>query len=124
MAKPNFYETLYIVRPDLGEEDTKRVQEKLREIILAHEGEIFKFDKWAERELAYEIRHYTKGIYYIIVYKALPTVVADLETNFRLLNDEVLRFMTVKIKEDAVKKEQRVSSPESEETQIPSEGGI
>ena len=93
--KPNYYETLYVVRPDLAEEDLAKIQQKLTEAIAAHDGEIIKSDKWAQRELAYEIQDHKRGIYHILISKALPGVVADLEKHLRFYNNDVLRFMTV-----------------------------
>ncbi|MFI5324120.1 MAG: 30S ribosomal protein S6, partial [Thermodesulfobacteriota bacterium] len=46
---------------------------------------------WAQRELAYEIKNYTRGVYYIMIFKALPGVVAELEKHLRFYNSDVLR---------------------------------
>ena len=111
--KPNYYETLYVVRPDLAEEDLAKIQQKLTEAIAAHDGEIIKSDKWAQRELAYEIQDHKRGIYHILISKALPGVVADLEKHLRFYNNDVLRFMTVTITEDAANREK--ATPENKE---------
>jgi small subunit ribosomal protein S6 len=118
MAKPNYYETLYLTRPDLTENELSKVQEKLKEVVSSHEGEIFKSEKWAERDLAYRIGNYTKGVYYIMVYKALPDVVGDIEKNLRFFNSEVLRFMTVKIKENTALREKASSETKIDEGDI------
>ena len=102
--KPNFYETLYVVRPDLKEEELTKIQTKLDDFVGAHEGEIMQSAKWAERELAYEILDHKRGVYYILVYKAFPTVTRDVEKHLRFYNTDVLRFMTVKITEEAAMK--------------------
>jgi small subunit ribosomal protein S6 len=111
--KPNYYETLYVVRPDLAEEDLAKIQQKLNDAIAAHEGEIIKSDKWGQRELAYEIQDHKRGIYHILISKALPGVVADLEKHLRFYNNDVLRFMTVAITEDAANREK--AAPENKE---------
>lgn len=111
--KPNYYETLYVVRPDLTEEDLAKIQQKLNDAIAAHEGEIIKSDKWGQRELAYEIQDHKRGIYHILISKALPGVVADLEKHLRFYNNDVLRFMTVAITEDAANREK--ATPENKE---------
>ncbi len=129
--KPNFYETLYVVRPDIKEEELTKVQQKLDESIAAHEGEIIKSDKWAQRELAYEIKDHTRGTYYIMVFKALPGVVAELEKHLRFYNNDVLRFMTVGISEDAANREkaskeqaspENITQDETSETEVAEEG--
>ena len=109
-VKPKFYETLYVVRPDIKEEELSKIQIKIDELISSSEGEIYKSDKWAQRELAYEIKDHTRGTYYIVAYKALPGVVADIEKHLRFYNNDVLRFKTVSITEDAANRAK--SSPE------------
>ena len=114
--KPNYYETLYVVRPDLKEDELSKIQSKLPEFIEAHDGEIMRSDKWAERELAYEIQDHTRGVYYIMVFKALPTVTKDIEKHLKFYNTDVLRFMTVKINEEAAVREKNAAYQADEST--------
>ena len=99
MPKRNYYETFYLTRPDLPEDELSRVQKRLGETISNHEGEVIKSERWDERDLAYRIGDYTKGVYYILVYKSLPSVVKEIEKNLRFFNTDVLRFMTLNIPE-------------------------
>ena len=102
--KPKYYETLYVVRPDIKEEELSKIQQKLNEALSAHEAEIIKSDKWAQRELAYEIKDYSRGVYYIIIFTALPGAIAELERHLRFYNTDVLRFITVAISDNAAKR--------------------
>jgi small subunit ribosomal protein S6 len=113
--KPRYYETLYIIRPDIKEEDLAKIEQRLRDALSAHEGEIIRFDKWAQRELAYEIQDYNRGTYYIIIFKSLPGAVAELEKHLRFYNTDVLRFMTVSITEAAANKERAAQENKAEE---------
>jgi small subunit ribosomal protein S6 len=115
MTELYYYETLYLIRPDLTEDELSKVQGKLKEAIENHEGEIFKSDKWSERNLAYKIGKFTKGVYYILIYKALPSVVAEVENNLRFYNTEVLRFITVRIKKETALSEKAASEIHLEE---------
>lgn len=101
---PNYYETLYLVRPDLQEEDLGKIQQKLQDSISSNQGEIIKDEKWAERELAYEVQDHKRGIYYILVYKALPNASKEVEKHLQFYRTDVLRFMTLKTTEEAVNK--------------------
>ncbi|MEM7007511.1 MAG: 30S ribosomal protein S6 [Thermodesulfobacteriota bacterium] len=101
---PNYYETLYLTRPDLSEEDLGKIQQKLLDSISANEGEIVRDEKWAERDLAYEIQDHKRGIYYILVFKALPNASREVENHLKFYNTDVLRFMTLKISEEAANK--------------------
>lgn len=104
VRKQRCYETLYIVRPDLDEEGLDRIKNRLNETISNHEGEIYKEEEWDRRDLAYEIKDYARGVYQILVYKAFPPVVAEMERSLRFFSDDVLRFMTVKIDEEQARK--------------------
>lgn len=106
VARPRYYETFYLVRPDLREEELATIQSKLEDAITKNQGEIFKSQKWGERELAYEINKYTKGIYYLTTYKAIPSATQEIEKLLRFHNTDVLRFITVRIEEeDAMERE-------------------
>ncbi|MEW6145598.1 MAG: 30S ribosomal protein S6 [Thermodesulfobacteriota bacterium] len=113
-VKPKYYETLYVVRPDIKEEELAKIQQKLNEALSAHEAEVIKSDKWAQRELAYEIKDYGRGVYYIIVFSALPGAVAELERHLRFYNTDVLRFITVAISENAAKREKAAAESKSQ----------
>jgi small subunit ribosomal protein S6 len=104
---PNYYETLYTTRPDLKEEDLAKIQQKLLDSISNNEGEIVKAEKWAERELAYEIQDHKRGIYYILVFKALPDASKEVEKHLQFYRTDVLRFMTLKITEEAANKHKK-----------------
>ncbi len=116
--KPNYYETLYVVRPDLKEDELSKIQSKLPEFIEAHEGEVMKSDKWAERSLAYEILDHKRGVFYILIFKALPTVTRDIEKHLRFYNTDVLRFMTVKITEEVAVREKNAAESSAAESEV------
>lgn len=115
VVKPRYYETLYIMRPDIKEEDLSKIQQRLLDSIAAHEGEIIKADKWAQRELAYAIQDHSRGTYYIIVFKSLPGAVAELERHLRFYNTDVLRFITVAITETAANREKFAQESKAQE---------
>lgn len=99
MAKPKFYESFFILRPDITEDEVSEITEKLTGIITSHEGAVLKSDKWAERTLAYEIQDTKKGIYHIIVYSSLPSAASEVEKALRSFQNDVLRFINVSIPE-------------------------
>ena len=116
--KPKSYETLYLVRPDISGEDLTAIQDKLTKSISSNEGEIQKNEKWADRDLAYQINDYTKGSYYILQYNALPKVVAELEKHLSFNKTDILRFITVinDEEEPAAEPAKETSEQESTET--------
>lgn len=113
VEKTRFYETLYLLRNDIGDEELSTIQEKLNSAVSSNNGEILKSEKWDERDLAYPIKNYTKGIYYIMTYKALPSVAAEMEKHLRFYNTDILRFLTVVIDEEqATEKKQAEKTDE------------
>lgn len=99
-VEPTKYETLYLVRPDISPEDLLTIQNRVEQSVAGNGGEMIKFGKWAERDLAYRIENYTRGTYYIAVYAADPGAVTDIERYFNLSKNNILRFMTVKYIEE------------------------
>ena len=100
--QPQFYETLYLVRPDINSDDLTVIQEKVTKAINSG-GEIIRDEKWAERDLAYPINDYTRGTYYIVEFKSLPNVIANIEKHLAFHNVDVLRFITVSIEDPSAK---------------------
>ncbi len=117
-TKPNTYETLYLVRPDMETDKLTALQERLNKTITANQGEIKKNEKWEERNLAYPINKYNKGSYYILIYKALPTVISDLEKLFNLNKSDVLRFMTTLNEEEQLQVQEKTSRDSTEDQNI------
>ncbi|NIT14760.1 MAG: 30S ribosomal protein S6, partial [Candidatus Dadabacteria bacterium] len=92
------YETVFITPVDIAEDNLNKVLDKIKEAVSKNEGEIEKLEKWQQRELAYPINDLTKGIYYIAEYRANSGVVHDIEYSFKFLREEILRFLTIKVK--------------------------
>jgi small subunit ribosomal protein S6 len=87
------YEVLFVLKPTL-EEPTKEV-EAINEVITSNGGEIAKVDEIGIRDLAYEIQKNKRGYYTIVYFKAPTSAVREIERNLRI-NENVIRFMTVK----------------------------
>jgi len=102
-VKMQSYETVFITPVDIKEDDLNKVLGKIKDAVSKNEGEISKLEKWQQRELAYPINDLTKGVYYIAEYKANSGVVSDIESSFKFLREEILRFLTVKVKPAKVK---------------------
>jgi small subunit ribosomal protein S6 len=92
----NFYETVVILNPSLGDEEAKAVIDKIADIIKNSDGEVFKVDVWGKRRLAYEMNKQKMGNYVLLLYKASSTTIKKLEEHFKVL-DTVLKFMVVKL---------------------------
>ena len=92
------YEELYILRPDVTEEDVEATVEMVRQIVTTAGGTIDKVDKWGVRKLAYRLKKLSEGFYVLIQFTAKPEVVKELERRLRV-SDAVVKFITVRIDE-------------------------
>ncbi len=100
------YEELFIVRPDVPEEEIDQLIEQTKQLITGGEGTVEKADKWGLRKLAYRVEKRDEGFYVLLQFSAGPEVVKEIERRFRV-NDLVMKFMTVRIDERLKKIEKR-----------------
>ncbi len=91
----NSYETLYIIKPDVEDEQRAALIAKFNDIITADGGEIENVDEWGKRKLAYEINYIGEGYYVLVNFKAKSDLPAELERNFKI-SDNIMRYIVVK----------------------------
>lgn len=89
------YETMYILRPDLGEEQVGEAVNKYQNLIQEQGAQQVEIQHRGKRRLAYEIKKQRDGIYVQMNYQGPGTLIAPLERAMRL-SDEVIRYMTIK----------------------------
>ncbi|MEE8481321.1 MAG: 30S ribosomal protein S6 [Desulfobacterales bacterium] len=107
------YETIFIIDPDLSDEERNPVVERLQEIINQHGGFLVITDEWGSKKLAYEVKKKVRGYYIRIDYCGTGKLVNEIERFFRI-DDRVMKYMSVllerkvdveKIKEEKAKSE-------------------
>jgi small subunit ribosomal protein S6 len=86
------YELVFIVHPDLDENATNEVVDRVKGWITEAGGTIEKVDPWGKRKLAYPIRKQNEGQYFLVNTHMTPSFVADLERNLRFV-EPVMRFL-------------------------------
>jgi small subunit ribosomal protein S6 len=91
------YETIFILRPSIEEEQRVAAIEKFTGIINA-DGEVEKVDEWGIKRLAYEIEKIREGYYVYVTFKANPSLPAELERNYKI-SDDVMRYIIVNLDE-------------------------
>ena len=89
------YETIYILRPTLGEEQINTLIDTFMGRWDVHNGLIIESDKWGIKKLAYPIKKEILGYYVLCDFAGTPEAVAEIERKFRI-DDSVLRYLTVK----------------------------
>lgn len=92
------YETFFIVDPDLPDDATSNVDEKLKSIISSQGGVVLNYTPWGKKKLAYPVKKRSRGLYILAEYSGGPELVAELERNMRL-DERVLKFITVKLED-------------------------
>ena len=109
------YETIFIVRPNIGEDDIEAITGKTTSIIEGDGGTIIRIDKWGLKKLAYLIKKESQGYYVYIDYAGVPASVAEIERIFRI-DDRVLKYLTLKLADscdpEAIKEELAKAAPE------------
>jgi len=93
--KLRHYETLYLLHPDLNDEDREARAEKLQKIITDDGGKIVKVDPWPLRKLAYRVMKQTQGWYVCMEYAAPGSAILELTRNMRL-DESLMKFVTIK----------------------------
>lgn len=125
--KLRYYESFYLLRPDLSEEDRAALTDKLQAIITEKGGQVAEVDLWPLRKLAYRVEKQTQGYYVLLEYGATADVISELTRAMRI-DERVMKFMTLK-KGDSFDPEAIARSvgpapePESEAFDITEEAG-
>lgn len=90
-----YYETMFVLKPTLTQEEIDSKIEFFKSILTNNEAVIDGCLNMGMRTLAYEIKKQTRGYYYVIYFKAPPTLLKELERNYRITED-ILRFIVIK----------------------------
>jgi len=89
------YETLFVVKPTLTDEETAAQIAKIKEIVANNGGELLATDDMGMRKLAYPVEKNDRGYYTVLFYKSEGTLINELERNLKI-SEDVIKFLTVK----------------------------
>ncbi len=95
MTDQPYYETMYILRPDIPEEEVESHLKKYNEILEKSGTEVLDSQMRGKRRLAYPIAKHKEGIYVQLSHKGDGQQVSLLERAMRL-SEDVIRYLTVK----------------------------
>ena len=93
------YELMFIVRPDMTEEDLDKLISTLQSAVPTSGGTVKSVDKMGKRRLAYTVRKFHDGIYVLMVVEGGGAVIQELERRLRV-TEPVIKFLTVRIDEE------------------------
>jgi len=93
------YELMFIVRPDMTDEDLDKLISTLQATVTSSEGAVTSVDKMGKRRLAYTVRRFHDGLYVLMVVEGGGAVIHELERRLRV-TEPVIKFLTVRIDEE------------------------
>lgn len=86
------YESLFIIKPDLGEEALKDLLKTISELLSKNGGSMKKEENWGKRQLAYPVKKFKEGYYYKLDFSASTDAISKMESAYKL-NQDILRTM-------------------------------
>lgn len=98
------YELGFILQPEVNEEQTRAILERIEQIVSTYGGQIMRVNQWGRRRLAYPIEHHRDGFYVFIDMILTPETVSELDRNLKV-SEDVLRHMIKRRDPKAVQKE-------------------
>ena len=93
------YEVMYILRPDIVEEDIEKITTSFDATVTKGEGKVLSTDKMGMRKLAYTVRKFNDGLYMLMTVEADGKLIAELERRLRV-TEQVIKFITVRMDEE------------------------
>jgi small subunit ribosomal protein S6 len=93
------YELMFIVRPDMQDEDLDKLISTLQSVVPTSGGNVIKVEKMGKRRLAYTVRRFHDGIYVLMVVEGGGPVIHELERRLRV-TEPVIKFLTVRTDEE------------------------
>jgi small subunit ribosomal protein S6 len=98
------YELALILNPEVSEEETRAVLDRVEQIVTTHDGQVVRVNQWGRRRLAYPIERQRDGLYTFIDMILTPEAVIELDRTLKV-SEVVLRHMVKKRDSKAAQKE-------------------
>lgn len=93
------YELMFIVRPDMPEEDQDKLISTLESVVTSSGGNMKNVEKMGKRRLAYMVRRFHDGVYVLLTVEGSGGLIHELERRLRV-TEPVIKFLTVRIDEE------------------------
>jgi small subunit ribosomal protein S6 len=93
------YELMFIVRPDMPEEDLDKLISTLESQVTTSGGTVKNVEKMGKRRLAYMVRRFSDGVYVLLTAEGSGGLIHELERRLRV-TEPVIKFLTVRVDEE------------------------
>ena len=90
------YEVMFIVRPNLEDEATNAICENMKKLLENNGAEVAEVVNMGRRELAYEVKGFKNGSYFLITVEAEPSAVKEF-SRIANINEDIIRHIVVKV---------------------------
>lgn len=94
----NKYEVMFIVRPDMEEAEIKKTAENMKKVLTDAGAKVMEEKAIGQRELAYEIKKFTIGYYFLYVVEADSKTEQEFNRVARI-NESLLRHIVVRVED-------------------------
>ena len=93
------YEIIFIVRPDVTEEDVDKLIAQMEGVVAGTGGKLEKVEKLGRRRLAYRVKKQREGLYVLFRLQGSGDTVKEFERRLKVI-DTVIKYLSVRIDED------------------------
>ncbi len=98
----NQYEAMFIIKPDLSDEERQAVMNAIKDQVVKHQGKVSSDEVWGQRRrLAYDLfavgggTRFREGLYYLVRFESAPAAIDELKKGYAL-NESILRSMILR----------------------------
>lgn len=93
----NKYEAMFIIKPDLSEEERKNLVNQIKEVVSKNNGILTQADIWSERKkLFFPIKRYQEGTYYLMNFNSVSSAITEIRHAYKL-NENILRVLLTRL---------------------------
>jgi len=94
----NKYEAMFIIKPDLSEEEKKALFNQINDSVTKNNGDIAQASIWSEKKkLTFPIKKCQDGLYYLMDFSIAPQAIKEMTHAYKL-NENILRVLITRIK--------------------------
>lgn len=93
----NKYEAMFIIKPDLPEDERKNLFTQVNDVVTKNNGKVTAANIWAgKRKLNFPIKKFQDGLYYLLNFTASPDAITKVRYAYRL-NEGILRVLITRV---------------------------
>ena len=92
----NIYELVLILNPSLSDDEQKKIVTKVEKQIGDLKGKVSSKEEWGKKKLAYEIKKFSEGFYFLIKVEMEPGVAEKVQNSIKM-EEKIIRFLLIKV---------------------------